>query len=176
MNPPPSSGKKSNNIYCLRGRKFFWRLRRRNSPKPYIFVFYCVFCVFMHHWCNCGPFKHKIERTDAKMLIFNVRAKIWDFLNVWTQKLVRQKCPWNGTLVLFEYINLVKSSKFPKTVPSALRARESENSTMETPPLGSKFCNRNPSLFRGGGRNPTISNAWTFKRVRTGSYASLNQE
>ena len=45
------------------------------------------------------------------MLILNVRAKIWDFFNVRTQKWVLPKCHWNAILILFEYINLVKFSK-----------------------------------------------------------------
>ena len=71
----------------------------------------------------------------------------------------------------------------PKTAPSAsfraLRARKSENPAIETPsvqnpaietPLETKFCNRTPPQ---GVRDPIISSAWTPKRARTGSYASL---
>ena len=67
-----------------------------------------------------------------------------------------------------------KSSKFSKSAPSApllaLRARKSENPAIE-PPSG-----RNPAIEPPppqGVRDPIISSAWTPKRARTGSRASL---
>ena len=52
----------------------------------------------------------------------------------------------------------------------ALRARKSGNPAIETPPSG-----RNPAIETPprGVRDPIISSAWTSKRARTGSYASL---
>ena len=94
------------------------------------------------------------------MLIFDVREKIWDFLNVRTQKWVRPKCHWNAILVLFEYINLVKFSKnLQNFLKRRLRRRlgrfAPENpKTLQSkpPPLGPKSCNRNPPL--GGSETP----------------------
>ena len=109
------------------------------------------------------------------MLILNVRAKIWDFFNVQTQKWVRPKRHWNAILVLFEYINLVKCSKkilnFVKwrLRRRTLRARKSENPEFEVP-----LSARNPAIDPPQGvRYPIISSAWTFRRARTRSYASL---
>ena len=68
----------------------------------------CVYCKYVS---MSRAFTHQIERQDAEMLICNVREKIWDFLNVRTQKGVRPKCLWNAILVLFEHFNLAKFSK-----------------------------------------------------------------
>ena len=101
------------------------------------------------------------------MSIFGVRAKIWDFLNVRAQKWVRPKCYWNAILQLFEYINLVKFSKnLQNFLKWRLRCR-----------LGC-FAPENPETLQSnpppqGVLDPIISSAWTPKRARTGSYASL---
>ena len=112
------------------------------------------------------------------MWIVDVRAKIWDFSNVRTQKWVRPKCPWNVISLLFMYFNLVKFSKnLQNFLKRRLRRRfgrfapENPETLQSKPPLGPKSCNRNPPPR--GVRDPIISSAWTPRRARTGSYASL---
>ena len=83
------------------------------------------------------------------MWIVDVRAKIWDFSNVRTQKWVRPKCPWNVISLLFMYFNLVK---FSKNLQNFLKRRPRRRFGRFTPenlkPLQS---NPPPS-----GRNPAI--------------------
>ena len=91
------------------------------------------------------------------MLIFGVRAKIWDFFDVRTQKWVRPKCHWIAIYALFEYINLVKFSKNPQNflkrrlqcrfgrfAPENLKTLQSNphsgrNPAIETPLRGSEI-------------------------------------
>ena len=80
------------------------------------------------------------------MLIFDVRAKIWDFFNIRTQKWVRPKCHWNAILLLFEYINFVK---FSKNLQHFLKRRYAPENpkTLQSTPRGPKSCN--PTPLRG---------------------------
>ena len=79
---------------------------------------------------------------------------------------------WDG-----KFFDLLNTRNFSKTAPSApsraLRARKFENPAIEPPPLGPKSCNRNPPPQ--GVRDPIISSAWTPRRARKGSRASLAQ-
>ena len=105
-------------------------------------------------------FNTKIEHPDAEMLILNVRAEIWDFLNVRTQKWVRMKWHQNAISVLFlvHWFGeiLENSSKFSKTAPSApFRALRSQKS--ETPAINfprAKFLQSNAPSQGGGGSKP----------------------
>ena len=164
--------KKSHYILCLRGRKFFSPPSApKNITKPYIFEFYFV---FMHYWSNCGPFQHKTEHQDAEMLILNVRAKMWDFFNVRTQKWVRPKCHWNVIFVLSKYMNLVKFSiNLQNLLKRRLRCRfgrfapENPKTLQSNPPPSA----RNPAIdppTPQGVRDPIISSAWTSGRARMG--------
>ena len=112
----------------------------------------------MHYWSNCGPFKNKIEGPDAEILIFNLRQKIWDFSNVWTQKWVRPKCHCNAILVLFEYVNLVKISKNLQKILKRRFRRRFERFA----PENWKPCNRPPP----SGQNPAIETEISRKRNR----------
>ena len=73
-NPSPPLAKKIPFYLVLKGSNIFSAPSApKNNPKPYIFVFYCV---FMHYWTNCRPFWHNIEQPDTEILILNVRTKI----------------------------------------------------------------------------------------------------
>ena len=93
------------------------------------------------------------------------------------QKWIRPNCPWNVISLLFMYFNLVKFSKnLQNFLKRRLRRRfgrfapENPETLQSKPPLEPKSCNRTPPR---GVRDPIISSAWTPRRARTGSYASL---
>ena len=108
------------------------------------------------------------------MLILNVGSKILDFLNVRTQKWVRQNCPWNVIIVLFMYINLVEFSKnIENFLKRCLRrhfecfAPENPKTLQSTPPPSAQNATIEIPL-RGGVETPLYLVFGGWKMLRRG--------
>ena len=146
----------------------------KNTPKPYIVVFYCVFYALLdqlwtflaQNWAS-GRWNVDLERPGENLRFFqHPDTKMGPSGMSW-------KCNFSAFWINQFGEIFKKSSRFSKTALStpfrALRARKSENPAIEAH-LGLKSCNRNPPQ---GVRDPITSSAWTSKRALTGSYASL---